>query len=77
MAPGGIDVAMSRVMFRALIASLIAVLPACTTDGFRAEDGRCPSGEVCSDATPTGLRFSGSRFSGDELPGVSALSEKT
>lgn len=49
-------------------ASLTLGLIACLAevDGERAETGSCPEGEVCSAATPEGLRFIGHAFWDDE-----------
>jgi hypothetical protein len=57
---------------------LLALSAGCTTEGFRADGGGCPLDEVCSDETPYGLRFAGTRFAGDWLfadPGVKMIAE--
>jgi hypothetical protein len=43
-----------------------AMLAACTSYGDRASTGMCPSGEVCSPSTPSGLHFFGPGLA-DEL----------
>lgn len=42
----------------------LAALPACGIRGDRAATGECPDGETCSDATPSGLVFTGTHVSG-------------
>lgn len=54
----------SRIGFALLLAGAAG---ACTTEGFRADGGGCPRDEVCSEETPNGLRFAGSRFADDDL----------
>lgn len=59
-----------RVVTAALRAGLVGLglllSMASGSPGERAETGQCPPGEVCSDATPSGLRFHGPSF-GDEF----------
>ena len=50
--------------FGLLCASLVACLA--TEKGDRAATGACPAGEVCSEATPMGLLFTGQFFFDDE-----------
>ena len=49
--------------FLRLAALPALLLPACMTEGERAETGQCPAGEVCSSRTPNGLAFDGADFS--------------
>lgn len=57
-------------MNRSLVLSLLAVpLVACNTAGERADTGKCPAGEVCSNATPRGLHFIGVTMADELLSG--------
>ena len=53
-----------QLRFALAISVLAALSLACMgeVDGERAMTGECPAGEVCSDATPTGLTFVGNTF---------------
>lgn len=44
------------------VAMVLGSLAGCLTEGERAASGRCPIGEICSPATPSGLLFAGPSF---------------
>ncbi|MCE9575340.1 MAG: hypothetical protein K8W52_19470 [Deltaproteobacteria bacterium] len=48
-------------------ASALIAFAACATEGQRRDTGACPTGEVCSPATPDGLSFVGATFGDDWL----------
>jgi len=48
---------------KSLVFSSLLLVPACF-GGERADSGKCPAGETCSDLTPQGLQFVGQNFAG-------------
>lgn len=48
---------------KSLIYCSLLLVPACF-GGERADTGKCPAGETCSDKTPQGLQFVGREFAG-------------
>lgn len=48
---------------KSLIYCSLLLVPACF-GGERADTGKCPAGETCSDLTPQGLQFVGREFAG-------------
>jgi len=60
---------MNRLAYLSL--TLVTALGACT-GGERASSGQCPTGEVCSPATPNGLHFIGDIAADEVLGGLAA-----